>query len=200
MSNAKVVYGAYGYVVGTSETIAQYLSHASSSDEEAKLTVTLLFSREALLYDISNIAYVEADVMEAENPHQSHQVFDITEDGNIDRITRILDLVHTSCVEGLYPFTKDSCEDGMELNDNFSETDTYVITLKVPQDFSSTTAKYFEQLIHEYMVDMALAEWLMITKPTSAQNWAAKAQNIIEEIKSKLNTRSGRILRPLRPF
>ncbi len=200
MSSTKLIFGPYGYVIGNSDTIAKYLKNASMTNEADNRKVTLLFSREALLYDISNIAYVEADVMKEDAPHERHQVFDITQDGNVDRVTRILDLVHSQCVEALYPYTKDECEDGTELNNNFDETDTYQIVMSVPQQFSATTARYFEQLIHEYMVDMVLAEWLMITKPESAANWASKATAILEEIKSKLNARSGRILRPLRPF
>lgn len=68
--------------------------------------VSLEFSRKALIYDISNCAYVEGDVMPADDEHSKHQVFDIAEDGNIDRVTRILDLAHAECVEMMYPYTK----------------------------------------------------------------------------------------------
>lgn len=200
MSNTKLIYGPYGYVIGNADKIAEYLKNVSTTIEEDNRKVTLLFGRESLLYDIANIAYVEADVMKEDAPHERHQVFDITEDGNVDRVTRILDLVHAQCVEALSAYTQCECEDDTSLNDDFTEADTYQIVMNVPQQFSATTAKYLEQLIHEYMVDMVLAEWLMITKPDSAANWATKAASLMEEIKKKLNARSGRVLRPLRPF
>ena len=69
-------------------------------------TVKMTFKREELLYDIRNNAYVEGDVMQAKTEHDRHQVQDIGEDGNIDRVTRLLDLAHAECEEALFPYTK----------------------------------------------------------------------------------------------
>lgn len=196
-----MVYGPYGYVIGPSNCIEQITNcKCNNNDNNTKRKVTLLFDRESLLYDISNIGYIEGDVMQAEDPHAKHQLFDITEDGNVDRVTRVLDLAHSICVEALYPFTKGECEDGLKLDDLFKESPTYIIELNVPQKFSLTTAKYLEQLLHEYFVDSVLADWLSITNPNAAEKWTAKAQTILDEAKRKLNARTGLLIRPLRPF
>lgn len=204
MSKVKMIYGAYGYVIGTAERVEQMAKCACCNglqdESQIKRKVTLLFDREALLYDIANIGYVEGDVMNTDSPHDKHQVIDITEDGNVDRVTRVLDLAHSICVESLYPFTKDECEDGMELDDMFQETPTYKIELNVPKKFSATTAKYLEQLIHEFFVASALADWFSITNPKSADKWAAKAEAVLEEVKRKLHARLGVLTRPLKPF
>lgn len=55
-------------------------------------TVKLLFKRSELLYDIKNYAYVEGDVMQVNTEHDRHQVQDIGETGNIDRVTKCLTL------------------------------------------------------------------------------------------------------------
>lgn len=53
--------------------------------------IKIKFLREALLHDISNLAYVAADVCgESRSPHALHQAFDICQPGNIDRVDRIL--------------------------------------------------------------------------------------------------------------
>lgn len=73
----------------------------------------LVITRKSLVYDISNIAYVMADVntpvgnisyagtlaatavkdnSEKRDPHSLHQLFDICNEGNIDRVNRIIDL------------------------------------------------------------------------------------------------------------
>lgn len=85
-------------------------------------TVKLTFKREELLYDIRNNAYVEGDVMQANTEHDRHQVQDICEDGNIDRVTRVLDLAHAECAEALFPYTKENVEQETEMDD----TQTYV--------------------------------------------------------------------------
>lgn len=165
--------------------------------------MTLTFYREQLLYDIKNLAYVEGDVLPDEAQHSKHQVQDIGEDGNIDRVTRMLDLALAHCVEVLYPFSKSDVESGLVLNDNLTETATYTVTLLVPDDFSDTTAKYLEQLIHNLLVYYVLADWMSIANvanPKSAANWAAKAQDVEDEIKGKLNARTGRVRKFQSPF
>lgn len=165
--------------------------------------MTLTFYRDQLLYDIKNLAYVEGDVLPDEAQHSKHQVQDIGEDGNIDRVTRMLDLALAHCVEVLYPFSKADVESGLVLNDNLTETATYTVTLLVPDDFSDTTAKYLEQLIHNLLVYYVLADWMSIANvanPKSAANWAAKAQDVEDEIKGKLNARTGRVRKFQSPF
>lgn len=166
-------------------------------------TVTLTFYREQLLYDIKNLAYVEGDVLPEEAQHSKHQVQDIGDEGNIDRVTRMLDLALAHCVEVLYPFSKVDVENGLVLNDNLTETATYTVTLLVPDDFSDTTAKYLEQLIHNLLVYYVLADWMSIANvanPNSAANWAAKAQDTEDKIKGKLNARTGRVRKFQSPF
>lgn len=166
-------------------------------------TVTLTFLREQLLYDIKNLAYVEGDVLPDEAQHSKHQVQDIGEEGNVDRVTRMLDLALAHCVEALYPFSKVDVESGVVLDDTLTETPTYTVTLLVPDDFSDTTAKYLEQLIHNLLVYYVLADWMSIANvanPQSAANWAAKAQDLEDEIKSKLNARTGRVRKFQSPF
>ena len=80
--------------------------------------VTLVFKREELLYDAENYSFVEGDIMQAEDEHARHQVFDIGQDGNVDRVTRILNLVHSECVEMLFPYTKEEISDKQEPLDN----------------------------------------------------------------------------------
>ena len=65
---------------------------------EDKKNVKLVFRREQLLYDIGNYAFVEGDLLGDDAEHIAHQVKDIVEDGNVDRVTRVLNLAHTECV------------------------------------------------------------------------------------------------------
>ena len=67
-----------------------------------KMIITLSFLRDALIYDIQNNSYVVADVMEKDDEHAKHQVYDIAEEGNIDRVTRTLDRAFEECNDLLY--------------------------------------------------------------------------------------------------
>ena len=184
-------------------------------------TVKLTFKREELLYDIRNNAYVEGDVMQVKTEHDRHQVQDIGEDGNIDRVTRVLDLAHAECEEALFPYTKENVEQETEMDDTptFVEpveetpaeeftneipdakpTGDYVIRLLVPDEYSKTTVRLIVRYIHEYMVCRVLADWLSITNPPAAANWKAKQDEALEGMKEAVNFRTGRVRRTQTPF
>lgn len=163
-------------------------------------TVTLTFKRTALVYDIENYAFVEGDVMRTDNEHAKHQVFDIAQDGNVDRVTRMLNLAHSECVEMMYPYTKEPCESEEVQDDELVEKDEYVISLLVPDDFSKSTVTLITNLIHEYMICRVLEDWMSITNPSSQSNWGAKLESIQEQIRNHLNARCGRVRRAQTPF
>lgn len=162
--------------------------------------VMLVFKRDALLYDIENYAFVEGDVMQAQTEHERHQVIDIGQDGNIDRVTRILDLTHTECVEFLYPYTKVPCDELEWRDDSFAERHEYHIWMLVPLDFSQSTVNLLTRLIHEYMVCRVLADWMSITNPASKTNWEDKIASIKEQIRARMHARCGRVRRTQTPF
>lgn len=189
-------------------------------------TVKMTFKREELLYDIRNNAYVEGDVMQAKTEHDRHQVQDIGEDGNIDRVTRLLDLAHAECEEALFPYTKEDVEQETEMDDTptyveptadaggtvadmemFTDdmtaskpTGDYVIRLLVPDEYSKTTVRLIVRYIHEYMVCRVLSDWMSITNPPAAANWKAKQDEALEGMREAVNFRTGRIRRTQTPF
>lgn len=163
-------------------------------------TVTLTFKRDELLYDINNIAFVEGDVMKTEDNHDRHQVQDIVEDGNVDRVTRVLDLAIAECVEACYPYSKNPVDDTTAMDDVLVNTEAYIVRLWVPDDFSKTTVTLIERYIHELLVCRVLADWFSITYPDKAALWNAKADAADEGIKSSLNARIGRVRKTQTPF
>lgn len=162
--------------------------------------VTLLFKREELLYDCKNGAFIEGDVMEVNTEHDRHQVFDICEDGNVDRVTRVLDLAFAQCVELCYPYSKVPVANETILDDTLEYREVYEMKLLVPTDFSYTTVELLRRLIHELLVYKVMADWMSLTKPSSKSNWQEKIENTEQEITSMLNARIGRVRRTLTPF
>lgn len=178
-------------------------------NQDATKTVVLLFYRSELLNDLDGYGFVEGDVMNVGDPnseahehlkHGKHQTQDITQDTNIDLVTRHLDLALSWCRVKLHPYTKTPVADGTALDDTLAATTTYVITLYVPEDFPEGDALFLEQLIHNLLVYYALWSWLSITKPEGADKWLAKANSLVDEIKGSLARRCGRVKRPLQPF
>lgn len=162
--------------------------------------VALRFGRKELLYDIQNYAHIEWDATEAENAHSKHLIADIGEEGNVDRVTRVLDLTVAQVVEMLYPYAKKSVKEHSHRDNELEEEEEYVIRMLVPDSFSETTVTLLEKLIHELLVCTVLADWFSIVKPNSAETWAARATTLESEIRRAKNSRSGKLTRKMYPF
>lgn len=163
-------------------------------------TVKLIFKRSELLDDCAQLGYVHGDTMQTDDEHAKHQVMDIVEDGNVDRVTRVLNLVMSEMREVLYPYTKTEAEDGDSRVDTLTEVEEYTVSLLVPDAFSSTTQTYLENLIHELLVDRVMADWCSITYPEKEGTWRIKAEEALRSINKAKNFRMGKKLRPLHPW
>jgi len=163
--------------------------------------VRLVLKRGELLYDVENCSFVEGDIMGDENEHAKHQVFDIGQDGNVNRVTRVMDLAYSECVEMLYPYTKEEIADGQEVPDNVPDArEEYVIEMRLPGGFSMTTVELLKKLVHEYMVCRVLADWMSITNPGSQTKWEEKMEGMKSRIRTSLLSRTGMARRRMKPF
>ena len=170
-----------------------------SGSEVNKRLVVILLGRGQLVYDVENICYIEGDILPEDMQHQRHMVQDVGQDGNVDRVTRVLDLAHAKVVELLYPFTQHAIRHPA-VDDRLREKPVYGIFLNVPITFSQTTLNLLGKLIHELLVCRATADWLSITNPAKAQVWEAKAEDAESEILVNLHARIARTRRRLHPF
>jgi len=161
---------------------------------------TLRFERQELIDDIKNYAYIEGDTMKRDAEHDKHMVFDIAEKGNIDRVTRVLDLTFAQCVELCYPYAKKEVKANTSRDNELEEEDEYVMLLNLPATFSETTVTLLEKYIHEYMVYRVMEDWMGLTKPESMLFWREKADRLEVEIKKALNSRCKAFVRKQHPF
>ncbi len=175
------------------------MSFCIPEDKNGTQRAVISFMREQLLYDIRNYAFIEGSVMETDSQHNRHMVQDVGEAGNVDRVTRVLNLAMSKCKELLYPYTKNDLQRA-ELNDKLREPEVYGIVLTVPKDFSQTTLHLLKNLIHEYLVCTAVADWLSITNTEKAQVWKLKAEEAQSEIRINLHNRITKARRRMHPF
>lgn len=161
----------------------------------AKITL----SRKDLLYDIKNRAYIIGDTMSEDQEHFKHQTTDIGQDGNVDFVTRILDVAHAECAEWLFAYTKVPCEEISEYDNGLREEETYVINMVVPDGMSQTTLDLISKLIHEYMVLLVLGRWMHLVG-LSSERWEVQAEKIKSQIASRLNARWKRVRLKQHPF
>lgn len=174
--------------------------NSDAADQRATRDVTLTFLREELLYDIKNYAYIEGHVWGEDKQHAQHTLVEIGEEGNVDRVIRILGVVYAAVVEMLYPYTKQDAKEEEEIDDRMWTPEEYRIEMRVPARMSRTTLHLLCRLIHEFMVARVIYDWLSITHPEAARNWLEKAMEAQDEINSIKHTRTGMLRRPSYPF
>ena len=161
---------------------------------------TLRFERKELLADIKGNAFKEWDTMKSEDEHARHMVADICEEGNIERVTRVLDLAFSHAVELCLPYTKKWVKPHSSRDNEYEEDDEYVLVMVLPASFSETTLTLLERLVHDMMLSSVLADWLEDTKPEIAARWSGKANAMETEIVSALAHRCAPITRKISPI
>ncbi len=172
--------------------------------------VMLEMQKEELVFDIRNTAYSFADSQRTfgMDEHTLHQVFDVGEDGNRDKLARILDSAVEDCKETLYRFTKaEMLGGGFDSNEweecigaPCNEEDAYYLVMRMPKGFSSTSVHTMMVYIHDYIVNQALYEWLMVVYPSGADRFWALAEEKKKKIKEAANRSAQKSRIRLHPF
>lgn len=163
-----------------------------TSEEEKRTTIKIVLRRAQLLHDIENYAYVAGDLMD-EQSHGRHTTQDIARDGNEPLATRAMNLAVAYCVEELYPYTKRECAGENEtLTDELETPLTYTIEMSVPATFSHTTHILLKELLHRFVVERVLYEWMLLTNTEAAQTWRLRWEETKEKIEKIAKRPTGR--------
>lgn len=172
--------------------------------------VMVELTKDELVYDIKNTAFAFADSVQTDSadPHALHNVFDIAEDGNRDKLARILDSAVEDCREMLFRYTKvEMTGGGFDSNEweecvgaPCNDEDAYYLAMRMPMGFSKTSVHTMTVYIHDYIVNQALYEWLMVVYPSGADRFWALAEEKRKKIKEASNRTSGRSRIRLHPF
>ncbi len=173
-----------------------------------KVMIELL--KKELVYDIKNTAYAYADSISSSvaDPHLIHNIYDVGEDGNRDKLARILDSAIEDCREMLFRYTKmemlgggfDSNEWEECIGSPTNDEDVYYLAMRMPSGFSKTSVHTMMVYIHDYIVNQCLYEWLMIVYPDGADRFWALAEDKKQKMKDASNRSAGRPRIRLHPF
>lgn len=108
---------------------------------------------EHLRFDIENLAFVIADTWRGRvDEHRLHQVFDICQEGNLDRVRDVVALALARLHFGRNVFRKCKRRERVRV------------------------------LFREYLTCAVLADWLSITLPEAAPEWLERTQLLLAEL------------------
>lgn len=164
------------------------------------MTTTLQFNRKDLLYDIANCGFVIADLLPRDETNKSIHIADIIQDGNVDIVTRKMDVAYFACKELLRSWTKSDPVDGGVLNNEFVEREQYSIVLTYPEGVTMGTLENLNALVHEYMVARIIYEWLSINNREEMPIWYDKFTKIATSISACLSARGRATFRKVGPY
>ena len=146
-------------------------------------------TRQSIIYDICNLAYVIADCDDSEK-HSLHQLRDVCEEGNIDRVARVLGLAYADILAVLMPVIT-SPEFDINRDSSASPHD-YIFCFREDEPFGRILTKEvilkIKETAREYMVCMVLSDWLGITLPDKAEPWKIRSRDALESLKTTVKT------------
>ena len=157
-------------------------------DEKDRVLI-LELKRKELAYDIQNLGYIIRDSMKRESPEEGRNISDIMEDGNADRIQRILDLAYAEVMRVLSPYVDHRVEADAYGNDILNEPTSYYVFVTLKHTMPGTTENLLRVYVHEFMVAFTMADWLAVVAPEQAAVWAGKAQGLEESIRGCMSAR-----------
>ena len=141
---------------------------------------------EALLYDIANLAYVIADTGDYLN-HGLHRVTDVCEEGNRDRVARVLGHAYAYAIDALAAVTEPP---KIDINRDWSaKVRDYEIKFRKDCGLSPQRKIRIKECVQEYMVTMVLSDWLGFTYPESADIWQEKAAEALASLSATITGR-----------
>ena len=162
--------------------------------------VTMNINVAQILYEIQNNSHIIAEqTLNNENDNFERAAnMQPTEENELQLINRYINIALAECTEMLFPYTKEEIVDS-DINCN-TGADVYSMALTLPNDFSMTTVTLLRNLIPEYVVCRALANWMSVANPAIQEIWGIKCREVKNKIQSALLSRVGKMKRRLKPF
>lgn len=172
--------------------------------------VMIELRKQEIVYDIKNTAYIFADSQTRQDtePHSLHNVFDVAEAGNMDRLARILDSAVEDCREMLYRFCKvDMRGGGFDTNEweecagsPTNNEEAYYLVMVVPENFSASSVHTMTVYIHDFLVYQSLYEWMSLVYPDGAEQFKLLAEEKKQKYKDASIRTMGHARIRLHPF
>lgn len=146
------------------------------------------FKKEALLYDIANISFVIADIHPEINLEALHQLQDVCQGGNLDRVARILGLAFSRVTDIMAPILKHRHPE-RDVKDRSADVRDYILIIEESKlagnischktglsgRLSADTGQNIRNIVHEYLVCRVVADRLSVVMPALAGVWREKA-------------------------
>jgi hypothetical protein len=150
------------------------------------LTITLYKSE--LIYDVQNKTYLTGRSRQNGNNHEEVANMQANnDDENLNQLLRSIGNAHGSLKTKLAEFMK---ENDTTSNDKlYDDTGSLTLSLNMPSNYNNSTAETIATACHQYIVNMATADWFTITNKNDASDYMTLAAANLEQLREALNKR-----------
>ena len=161
----------------------------------AKKTITISLYVSELLYDVQNKTYLTGRSRENGDNHEevAHmKASDDEENGN--QILRSIYNAYNTLKSKLSEYLDEDTVAGDNILDGADETglDTdkvLSLVLKMPSNYNPATVEAVTSGCHQYIVNVAIADWFTITNKADAADYVKISDNNLNQIREAINKR-----------
>ena len=160
----------------------------------AKKSVTATIKIDWLLYDIMNETFLRGrTIQNKENHKEVASMFASADEENREKILRSIKKGFAQVQSELAEYLD---EDGTTTdNSHYDGTTDLVLNLKMPSNFNEAATTGVGESVHDYLKNVAIAEWYVVTNKADAEQYVAMAAQSMLDIQYAVSKRS----RPERP-
>lgn len=154
----------------------------------ARQTVTITLYSSELTYDVKNKTYLTGNSKVDASPAAVAYMQANDDEENANQVNRSIGNAFGSLKTKLSEYIEDnSTSTGNDLL--FDGTTDFVLTLKMPSNFNRASIDAISTGLHKYIVNMAVADWFLITNKTDAEAYVAQAAANMAEVIEAINKR-----------
>lgn len=147
-----------------------------------------------VLADVRSAAWLEQELHPQLDRHRRHQMADICEDGNVERVWRVLGNAVAELRMALLRLLKPP-DDLSSANDLERPTEW---TFSFMHPLSSVSMAFLREKIHEYLVASVMSDRCAVIIPGAADIWRTRVADSLAALRLAAATRSP-VRRPLWP-
>ena len=154
----------------------------------ALIDITITLYKSELTYDVLNKTYLTGRSRDDGTNHEdvAHMIANEDEE-NINQVLRSLTNAYATLKTKISEYLVES--ETMASNVLTTPTGNYAVTLKMPSNTNKATRDSIAAAMHQYLVNMALAEWFTITNKDDAADYSTLAAANLEQLREALHQR-----------
>lgn len=157
-------------------------------------TLTVTLHKSEMIYQVQNKTYLTG--LSRENGQNFEQVERLQandDESHINQIVRSMDGAFAELKTKLSQYLESSSVDSTANNIQVAATGTgnttYVLALNMPSNFNDAVKETIAAACDKYVVNTAIADWFVITKPDEAPSYISLATVALQTIREAINKR-----------